>query len=269
MLALSSTNDVIESIATAKEIAVEAYTLHGPVLRALEAVARRGAHVVVRLEGRPYDDARRHLSGENARIAAALRRAGADAGPADPIHAKRISVDGTLYLDEKNWQMGDIVLRDDDASEAASIPMTKDRALAEEARLLGGARRRDGVIVESESFGAANVTYSALRRLGRAGAAPRLLVSEADLRETPRERAVLTALVRDGVRVRVCRDSAKFAVAGDRAWLGSANATYAGGRWNMTDWGLRTGNAEIVTAVRIRLEAQWKAAIDFSRVPGA
>jgi phosphatidylserine/phosphatidylglycerophosphate/cardiolipin synthase-like enzyme len=263
MLRLSSTGSAIAQIATAKTVSLEAYTLHGPVLRALEDAARRGAHVVVELERTPDDSGNRHLKRENARVAAELRRAHVDVKLDDPIHAKTIFVDGTLYLDEKNWNAGDIVLRDDDAAEAASIPMTKHEALAEESRLLAQTKAGDGAIVESESFGSGNATYSALKALGLAGEAPRLLVSENDLRGSQRERAALEHLVRDGVRVRVCKDSAKLAASGKRAWLGSANATFAGGRWDMTDWGLCTGNADIVNAVRTRLETAWQSAKDF------
>jgi phosphatidylserine/phosphatidylglycerophosphate/cardiolipin synthase-like enzyme len=263
MLTLTSTGAVIDSLAGAENVAVVAYTLSGSVLRALEDAAARGAHVAVCLEGHPYDDARSHLGRLNSRIVAELRRAGADARLADPIHAKTMSVDGTLYLDEKNWRAGDLVLREDDPTEAAAIQTHKGEALEQEANLLAGARAADGVIVESESFGGGNAAYFALRALGRAGAAPRLLVNSRDLRGAAHERTILEDLARDGVRVRVCDDSSKFAVAGDRAWLGSANATYASGKWDMPDWGLCTGNAQIVDAVRTRLESEWSDAREF------
>jgi hypothetical protein len=260
MLRLSSTSEVLARIERAKQIMVEAYTLHGPVLHALEAAARRGARVAVRLEGRPFDDPKEHLRRENSKLVAELRRDGADAALGHPLHAKAISLDGTLYLDGKNWRAHDIVVCDDDAAEIASIPMSKHEALEQEALLLARARLRDDVIVESESFGAGNPTYSALKALASAGKSPRLLVSERDLRANRRERRVLEDLVRDGVRVRICKDSEKLAVAGDGAWLGSANATVTYGDADMTDWGLCTGNAEIVTAVRDRLETQWETA---------
>lgn len=263
MVALSSTSEVLERLASAREISAEAYTLHGPVLRALEAAARRGAHVAVRLEGAPFDDPKGSLAKENAKRAAELRSAGALATLGHPLHAKEIAIDGILYLDEKNWGSNDMVLRSDDPAEAASIPATKAEALAQEAQLIERARRLDEVVVESESFGSNNAPYAALKELGIAGAAPRLLVSDRDLRGNDRERDVLEGLVRDGVRVRICKDSEKLAVAGERAWLGSANATATYGKTDMTDWGLRTENAEIVNAVRDRLESQWQTAKEF------
>ncbi len=260
MLELSSTREVMTRFGSAKEISVEAYTLHGPIVRALQDSARRGARVVVHLDGAPFNDPKGGFAKENSKVAAQLRAAGAQAILDHPLHAKEIEVDGTLYLDEKNWGTDDIVLRDDNAAEASSIPTTKREALAVEARLLDHADALDEVLVESESFGSGNAAYLALRTLALAGEAPRLLVSERDLRGNDRERHILESLVRDGVRVRTCSDSEKLAVAGDRAWLGSANATSTYGNGDMTDWGLCTANAEIVDVVRTRLEAEWKAA---------
>jgi hypothetical protein len=256
MIELSSTCKVLAGLSTGHEIAVEAYTLHGPVLDALEGAARRGAHVTVELEGQPYADGKRRLASENARIVAELRRAGAEASLEDPVHAKEIAIDGALYLDERNWHDDDIVLRVDDPG-ASGSPMTKSEALEGEAKVLTGAHAGDGVIVESESFGTGNAAFDALRALGRAHAAPRLLVSEADLRGNAREKRALAAVARDGVSVRICRDSAKLAVAGDGAWLGSANATYAGGKCSMNDWGIATRDGAIVDTVRARLEKDW------------
>jgi hypothetical protein len=262
MLRLSSIGEVLTRIEHAGEVRVQAYTLHGPVLNALEAAARRGAHVVVELERSPYDDAKGGFAAENARVAGQLRNAGADARLDDPVHAKTISIDGALYLDEKNWRNGDVVVSEDDPAEAQSIPMAKSAALALEAQMLAQANTGDGVIVESESFGFANATYSALRTLALAGASPRLLVCADDLRHNPRERAALERLASDGARVRLCKDSEKLAVAGDRAWLGSANATYADGKWAMPDWGVCTANGDIVCTVRSRLESEWRMAKD-------
>ncbi len=254
---------MLDALARGRRIAVEAYTLHGRVLHALEAAARRGARVSVRLEGAPHDDARQRLGRENRRIVAELRRAGADATLGHGLHAKTVAIDGALYLDDQNWGTNDLVLRDDDPSEIATIPKMKHEALAQEACLLRSARAGDGIIVESESFGCCNAVYSALNVLARAGAAPRLLVCARELRGDERERVVLGALVRNGVRVRVTNDSEKFALAGERAWIGSANATVAFGAADLTDWGLATTNATIVDAIRRRVETQWARASDF------
>jgi phosphatidylserine/phosphatidylglycerophosphate/cardiolipin synthase-like enzyme len=263
MLQLSSTDALLDAIAGARNVSLQSYTLSRPVVDALEAAARRGAHVAVELDGNPHDDRADRLKSENARLVAEMRGAGVDATSAPEIHAKACRVDGSLFLDEKNWRSGDIVLRDDDAADAASIPTTKHEALAQEARLLDRAAAGDAVIVESESFGAGNAVYNALKALGLAGASPRLLVTKRVLSGNRRERSILEDLVRDGVRVRVCKDSSKLAIAGDQAWLGSANATIAFPAGDMTDWGLCTANSAIVATVRDRLETQWQTAKEF------
>lgn len=260
MLQVSSLRDAIANVENAQEVSFAAYTLHGPLLRALEDAARRGAHVVVELEGQPYGRGKRALARENANLINELCAAGADAKLTALIHAKTMSVDGTLYLDGKNWHACDVILREDDATEAATIPMDKRDALALEAGMLASAKSSDGPIVETESFGVGNATYFALRALARSGAAPRLLVSKDDLRGNARERSVLEHLAARGVCVRICADSEKLAVAGSRAWLGSANATYAGGRFGMSDWGVCSTNPAIVETVRKRLESEWRSA---------
>lgn len=260
MVELSSGRELFAALARAKTIELQAYTLGRSVLRVLETAASRGAHVGVELEGSPRDDPGGALARENGRMVAELRAAGVDARLGDPLHAKSIVADGTLFLDDRNWNASDIVLRDDDPADAASIPKLKHEALAAEAGLLRAARCEDGVIVASESFGSGNSVYSALEALARRGGAPRLVVCERELRGNARERAALRALERNGVRVRVGRDTEKLAAAGDRAWIGSANATVAFGRADLPDWGLCSDDPAIVAAVQDRIEAEWTRA---------
>jgi hypothetical protein len=263
VLALSSTKQVLQALTVASRIDVQAYTLHGAVLHAVESAARRGAEVSVELEGDPFNDAKGSLASENRRLAGELRGAGADATLGHPLHAKAVAADGALFLDEKNWQKNDLVLRVDDPAEAREIPMIKHEALAAEAKLVNSARNGDGAIVESESFGAHNAVYSALDRLAQNGLSARLLVAKRDLANNARELQAIERLAGDGVRVRVCGDSAKLAAVGDAAWLGSANATLAAPECDSTDGGLCTKNQPIVEAVRERLEMQWRAAKPF------
>jgi|HubBroStandDraft_2_1064218.scaffolds.fasta_scaffold00328_15 hypothetical protein len=261
MAELSSTSQVCQGLRDAHRIDLQAYTVWGPVLKALTAAAHRGAEVTVHLEGEPFNSP--HLAKENRNVAAQLRAAGATVTLGHPLHAKVLAVDGTLYLDDKNWHPGDLVLKVDDPAEVAKIPMIKHEALACEGRLIDGASSADRVIVESESFGCCNKVYSELRQAALGGAAPRLLVSARDLSGNAREREVIETLVRDGVMARICDDSEKLAVAGTAAWLGSANATIAAPGSDSTDWGLSTRNPEIVAAVRARLEDQWETAKPF------
>ncbi len=260
MVQLSSPREVFSALARAGQIEVRAYTLHGPILGALKASARRGARVVVELERSPHQEPYGGLARENRRVVAELRAAGADARLGDPIHAKSIVADGTLFLDDRNWNASDLVLRDDDPVDAASIPMIKHEALAAEARLLREARRTDGAIVATESFGCCNSVYAALDALAKHGEVPRLVVCERELRGNAHERDALLALVRDGVRVRVSADTEKLAAVGGRAWIGSANASVAFGRADLPDWGLCSGNSAIAGAVRARVESEWSRA---------
>lgn len=268
MLRLSSTSALIAAIGHAGHVAVTAYTIHGSVLGALKRAAERGARVEVRLDGKPFADEKGHLASENRRLVGAMRAAGIDAKLDHPLHSKAINVDGSLFLDEKNFDGdGDIVVREDDPEAAKSIASTKTDALAREGELLRDAG--GDAIAETETFGGFNPVSAALDRLGREGKAPRLLVSAKILSSTPRERAALQKLVDDGVRVRVCDDSAKLAVTGNRAWLGSANATVAYPGFDMPDWGTCTSDAKIVAAVRDRLEARWAHARELRPLPVA
>jgi hypothetical protein len=257
MLHVSSTGEMLGALERASDIDARAYTLHGAALEALEAAAERGAHVSVELEGRPHNDPKGRLAAENRRLVGELRAAGADAQLGDPVHAKVITADGTFYFDDKNWGTRDLVLREDDPAVAASIPLVKHEALAAEARLLRDARAGDGVIVASESFGRFNAVYSALDELGRRGGAPRLIVGNRELRGNARERDALATLARDGVCIRIADDSEKLAVAGDRAWIGSANATVAFGRADLPDWGVCTDDPTIARAIADRVESEW------------
>ena len=263
---------MLAALGRAHDVEARAYTLHGPVLHALEAAARRGERVVVRLAGQPYEDPNGRLAQENGRLVAELRACGADAGVAEGLHAKTVSIDGTLYLDDRNWAKDDLVICDDDATESASIPMRKSAALEVEATLLKSASLDDDAIVQTESFGRYNAVSGALETLARAGKAPRLMVSARDLRANAKERAALVRLASEGVRVRVCEDSEKLAAVGNRCWIGSANATIAFGKTDSIDWGVCSGDAIIAGAIRARIEARWTSAKDFeiepaSRVP--
>jgi hypothetical protein len=278
---MSSTAEAVAAIGSARNVEVLAYTLRpGAVLGALEAAARRGARVTVRLEGAPYNDRGGALARLNGRVVAELARAGADAklahagrnGAAEaPLHAKAIVAGDALFLDDRNWGATDFVIRDGDPSDArrieravgddkepcaGALAVRKRDALAQEAAMLRAAHPAGDVIVESESFGFGNAVYGALDVLAKSGAAPRLLVSSREAKN-PREASALRKLASDGVRVRTCDDSEKFALAGSGAWIGSANASPAFGYPDTIDWGLRTSARAIVEAARARVEARW------------
>jgi hypothetical protein len=264
MLSLSSTAEAAASMHRAHAVSFTAYTLRrGSLFDALEAAARAGAHVSVRLEGSPYGDADGSFARVNAGVVAELRRAGVDASvsaPADaPIHAKMLDVDGMRYLDDRNFGAGDLVVRDDDPADPALATLKRD-ALAFEAKLLRAAAPGEDTIVESESFGCCNAVYSAIDDAAKRGLHPRLLVCARELRGNERERDRLAHLVQDGARVRVTKETDKLALAGDHLWVGSTNATAAIQLPDTIDWGICSDDAAIVTAARTRVESNWACA---------
>ncbi|HVA32583.1 MAG TPA: hypothetical protein VNG31_00455 [Candidatus Baltobacteraceae bacterium] len=265
MLRLSSPSEALQALQQARDVEMHAYTLHGPFVAALEAAARRGAHVVVRLAEKPFADPGGYLAAENQRVAAALRAAGADAAVEEGSHAKTMRVDEALYLDDRNWQSDDVVLRAD-AADAASIPMRKHAALLQERSILQSTPG-DDVIVETESFALRNSVSAGLDALAQSGSHPRLLVNDRDLRGNTKEAAALRRMVDQGVRVRICSDSEKLACADAQAWVGSANATAAYGPYDTIDWGVASRDPAIVDAVRTRLEARWERAREFVAPP--
>src|SRR5476651_2639868 len=128
MIVLDTASGFVQTLAHAKQIALTAYTLReGRVLDALEAAARGGAAVSVRLERDPLDDAAATLHSANAASIAALRAAGASAEvtkPGEPVlHLKAAVVDGVAWLDDRNWASGgaERILRDTDPDDAAAV----------------------------------------------------------------------------------------------------------------------------------------------------
>ena len=234
----------------------------GALFDALEAAARGGAHVSVRLEGAPCGDA----DGSFARVKRRASSRSCVAPASTRARARRrtrrftqrcSSVDGTRYLDDRNFGAGDLVVRDDDPADPA-LATHKREALAAEGKLLRGAQPGDDTIVESESFGCCNAVYSALDDAAKRGLHPRVLVCARELRGNDRERDRLAQLAADGARVRVTKETDKLALAGDRA-LDRQRERHRRDRHcpDTIDWGVCTDDAAIVAAARARVESTW------------
>lgn len=271
-ISLSSVDAVAARIRRAQRVEFGAYVLHpGRIERALTAAAQHGARVHVTLQRDPYrgGPGERHANRDAAR---ALRAAGATVSLLDrahaPFHLKAAVCDGTAFLDDRNWPADEreIVIADDApldvaavrsalrgaASAGGAIAMRKDAALQREAEQIDAAGEAP-VVVETEAFGAGPVS-AALRRHARLGAPTTLLVAAREASHKPKERALLNALRADGVVVRETAVNEKLLLAGDAAWVGSANATFAGGRAGaQIDWGLVTHDSAVVAAVRAGL----------------
>ena len=274
MIAFDSVAGLARSLASARAVELTSYTLHpGMVLGSLVAAARRGATVRVRLDGDPVGGHAGALYRANVAAVAALRSAGANAsltGPREPVlHTKAALVDGVAWFDDRNWSgaLAEHVVRVDDPR---AVAVTKADALAREADVIehAGSARLD---VESESFGTGSI-YAALLRRAQAHLPTRLIVAGREAAEPHNgaERACLARLGGLGVDVRVGDErhhdlDEKFAVAADRAWTGSANATYAGGAAGaQSDWGVASGAAAFVSGIRTAFEANWSRAGVFS-----
>jgi hypothetical protein len=286
MIVLTTAAGFVQTLASARNVALTAYTLRpGAVLDALEAAAKRGATVSVRLERDPLDDAAGSLHRANAAAIAALRAAGATAeatGPGEPVlHLKAAVVDGTAFLDDRNWAGGaERILRDTDADDLAAVTAavagrpgadghlatTKSGAQRLEADVIAGAGSGP-LLVESESFGNGTI-YNALLHRAKAHEPTRLIVAGREVAERGNrtERAHLAHLAALGVEVRVGNPrhgdlDEKLAVADRDAWFGSANATYArGADGAQRDWGLATRQPDIGDALRAAFERNWSAA---------
>ena len=195
-------------------------------------------------------------------------------------HLKAAVVDGVAYLDDANFRSGDLdtVIRDRDPKDVAAVRSTlegqpengaslllrKADALKAEASIIDQAGGGE-VDLETEAFGSGSFVAEALAV--RAGPV-RLLVAAAELREpsADRERTLLTKLGAKGVEIRVSDQSEKLAFTGAAAWIGSANATYAGSP-DFGDWGLVTYDERVVDAIHARFLGNWNLARPY--VPGS
>ena len=255
MVSLASTADVLAALGSARSVVFSTYVLHpGCVLDALEAAAVRGARVEVRVEAVPYRSG--SLARLNARMVERLRRAGIDARVRDGVHEKSLRTDAAAFYDDCNWldRGGDTIVRDDEPDDPA-FATTKGGALASELRLIESARSGDAIDLETESFGNGPIS-GALERAARAGIRVRVVVARRELRGDRREARTIATLERAGVEVRASDAAEKFAIVGQSAWVGSANATY--GAFDQTDWGTSTSDATIRTHCEEAFVSRWR-----------
>ena len=269
---VTSVPDVLTRIRSARDVAFGTYFLgRGPVRDALFEAASHGAHVAVTVQGDPYHDAAGVRERATRDSAALLEAAGARVtvlpSASAPFHLKAAVCDGIAYLDDRNWTRDarEIVLADDDASDVAlvrdalaghggatpTLATRKDGALAREAELIDSARATP-VTVETETLGSGPLS-AALRRHARAGAPTVLVVGRAHSHDR-RQTTLLEGLRRDGVEVHERGVNEKLALAGDTAWIGSANGTSVfGPRAAQIEWGLVTRERAVVAAVAAAL----------------
>ncbi|HKU68625.1 MAG TPA: phospholipase D-like domain-containing protein [Candidatus Baltobacteraceae bacterium] len=275
---------MVSSLKSAQDVTFSSYFLRpGPVENALfAAAARRREHVHVRLEGTLYRGSgemapenryaleRLHALRADVRL---VHRSDAD-GPG--LHIKAAVCDGVAFLDDRNWNVnGDTVVRDDTPSHVRAIrdailhreadpvrglALSKWDALDAEAHVLRAAAHAREVDVETEYLGGSLVS-KALRELRAKGVRTRVIVSEQAYKEDrTTTRVAAKSLAASGVDVRIARASEKIAVAGTRAWIGSANATSTYQSANAVEWSLSTSDKRVVHALQQRFNARWREA---------
>jgi hypothetical protein len=270
-------------MSAASSIDLAAYELRrgSDLVRALDQAAEHGVQVRVRVDGRPYGPAGKAIASATRSAVGDLRRHGAKVEVVRDrsAHIKAAVVDGRAYLDDRNWTTSghDTVLTTTDARDVALVrdaidgragfdehlATSKQRALELEADVIGTASG-DRIDVESESFGTYGGPYTQLKARAIAGAHVRLIVSDNELRAArgTQERRALRTLAHVGVEIRVGDSRSgvgneKLCVAGDAAWAGSANASF--GDPCDADWGMRTNDRAVVSALSARFEANWSA----------
>lgn len=264
-----SLDSVLAGVTSAHTVTVTAFTLypHGRMARALRGAAQHHARTILELDSEAFGYARR----ENAQLPSALPGV-AILQSHGPLHLKAALLDGHLYLADRNWAPGALVVADDRPADRELVASTlrghagcvatfctrKSDALSQEARLIEAGR--GDLFVQSESFGAGNPVYAAIERRAAEGDRVFLLVSRLEISH---ERRALTALP-NTVQIRVTHDSDKLAITdGSAAWLGSTNAT--AGVPEQTDWGMTTTDRGIVLTLYRRFTDDWNAAAPYVR----
>lgn len=279
MISLSSTPAMLAAMRTAKDITFSAYFLRpgGPVEQVLLDAIKRGAHVTVRLNGY-FDNGPKRLLDWNKQAVRDLKRVHADAkmvhlsdkdGPM--LHLKAAVCDSVAFLDDRNWTAGrDIVLRDTTPGEVSAIraaagyaraackniALTKAEALNRESDVIDSPRNRR-VDIESETMTWHSPVYSAIKRHAN-DIHFRVLLSSQHLSGTTKK--TIGYLETMHVDVRMVDSSDKIAIAGgERAWVGSANATATWPDPNESDWGYSTDTKRFVRALQSRFNVNWRA----------
>ncbi len=136
---------------------------------------------------------------------------------------------------------------DGDATAAyGDVTFSKGASLRREAQLLATARSQ--IALESESFGAENPVYDALRAAARRGVTVRVLVNAEDARNDQREAVAIAVLERAGVQVAYTSATDKLAIVDGRAaWVGSSNASE--NVQDQIDWGVTTTDGRMLRQI--------------------
>ncbi len=282
-MTLANRTELRAAIGRARNVEFSAWLLRkdSDLVGALESAAEHGADVRVTLEREPWvanPAERKTLQRANRDTVRELRAhhvaARLTSKHGAPFHLKAAVIDGRAYLTDRNWAYDETIVTIGGRGVAAAVSSTiedhrphdtrglalrKDRALALEAELIRNAPSGTPIKVETESLGISNVCDALRARAGSGERDLRLLYNAGASKRLDRAAAETVSELRAaGVEVRCSSANEKFCVAGDSAWIGSANATLGQG-WTI-DWGARSHRPEIANLLRSRFEQHWASA---------
>jgi phosphatidylserine/phosphatidylglycerophosphate/cardiolipin synthase-like enzyme len=192
-----------------------------------------------------------------------------------PLHAKLAIVDGSAFLDGRNWDTTDIVISDTNPSDftaitnalnldptsSTNLDTLKSLALQREANYLTAAAPASGATVRfmTESFSAsAQNVISALETAAQNGATVEVVVLSSYVTGNSGEMSLLTTLksapYNMSVRLNPASGSEKIMLAStspSTGWFGSTNATDASyNDDNYIDWGLTVTDPNELSALQ-------------------
>jgi hypothetical protein len=261
-------------LGAAHTVQLSSYILGSHTQSLLEAAARSGAQVHVILSGIATGAHADQLQQRNQNAIAELQAAGIDATLSSTVlHIKAAVIDDVAYLDDANWRAtGDLIVQDRRSHDVARVErmfetatpargnsssglaMAKGTALVGESDLL---RESGGSIdVQTETIGPCEATRL-LAQLAD-GHAVRVVVSRAAYENDTAMQREARILQSAGVEIRTSNAVDKYAVVGDRAWIGSANMTSELPK--MLDWGLTLSARVSVHAIEARFQNAWNHA---------
>jgi hypothetical protein len=183
----------------------------------------------------------------------------------EPLHAKLAIVDGTAYLDGRNWDSSDVIVSETGAADLTAIgnaialnptdsptlDTIKQDALSLETTFINDA---SGTTIDymTESFGAGNVANALIAR-AKAGATVHAIVLSEDTSST--EDQTLTQMQQAGIDVELNPGSGseKMAIIGSAAWFGSSNSTT--GSPYQIDWGAVFTSTSVLSTLQSNFNA--------------
>ncbi len=259
------------TLSAGKLICFSAYVFTSDSFKALDAAAKNGANETVIL---PQEEQSEDASDANQLAADGAQIIYDQGSSTPPLHAKLAVVDGTAYLDGRNWDSTDVVISDTYAADftaienalalsptsSTNLDTLKSNALTREANMITSAGAGPGTTIrfmtESFSTGASSV-ISALEAAAQNGATIEVCVLSSYVSGNSSEQNLLTTLKSPpynmNVRLNPNSGSEKMTLISNEttAWFGSSNATSTSSMAsNYIDWGLTVSDPTVITSLQ-------------------